>query len=265
MTTDSTSSGPTPEQLAAANEQLQAQVNALREDFNAQVGAVTPEEKAQAQQALSEGVGSIGDKWWLLLVLGVITTIVGLVAVFSPSTALTWLAVLFGIWLVVSGIFQLVRAFGSGLDGGDRTLFLIAGALSIILGVLCFRSALGVVRDHAGPVAPADLAGRADDAEFDLEAVLARGDDGGDRILLAILGMDHRLNAFDGGLEGGAIDAEDPVGPVIPFDTTGGDVDLPRAHVAGAERDRPPFLAALTPNRCPHEIEIGYGAAVGFG
>ncbi len=145
MTTDSTSSSPTPEQLAAANEQLQAQVNALRDDFNAQVGAVTPEEKAQAQQALSEGVGSIGDKWWLLLVLGVITTIVGLVAVFSPSTALTWLAVLFGIWLVVSGIFQLVRAFGSGLDGGDRTLFLIAGALSIILGVLCFRSALGVV------------------------------------------------------------------------------------------------------------------------
>jgi hypothetical protein len=106
------------------------------------------------------------------------------------------------------------------------------------------RSALGVVRDHAGPVAPAHLAGRANDAEFDLEAVLARGDDGGDRILLAILGMDHRLDALDGGLERGAIDAEDPVGPVIPFDTTGSDVDLPRAHVAGAERDRPPFLAA---------------------
>lgn len=145
MTTNAPGSSPTPEELAASNAQLQAQVDALREQFNAQVGAVTPEEKAQAQVALSQGVGSIGDKWWLLLVLGVITTIVGLVAVFSPSTALTWLAVLFGIWLVVSGIFQLVRAFGSGLDGADRTLLLIAGVLSIILGVLCFRSSLGVV------------------------------------------------------------------------------------------------------------------------
>lgn len=145
MTTNGPAGSPTPEELAASNAQLQAQVDALREQFNAQVGAVTPEQKAQAQAALSQGVGSIGDQWWLLLVLGVVTTVVGLVAVFSPSTALTWLAVLFGIWLVVSGIFQLVRAFGAGLEGADRTLLLIAGVLSIILGVLCFRSSLGVV------------------------------------------------------------------------------------------------------------------------
>lgn len=145
MSTDGNPAAMSPEQLAAQNQHLQAQLDALREDFNAQVGAVTPEQKAQAQQALSQGIGSIGDKWWLLLLLGLITAVVGVVAMFSPQTALTWLAVLFGIWLVASGVFQLIRAFGSDLDGSDRTLLVIAGALSIILGILCFRSSLGVV------------------------------------------------------------------------------------------------------------------------
>lgn len=145
MSTDGSQATPTPEQLAAANQELQQQLDALRADFNAQVGAVTPEEQAAARQALSEGIGSIGDKWWLLLLLGVVTTVVGVVAVFSPQTALTWLAIVVGIWLVLSGIFQVVRAFGSGLAAGDRTLLIIAGVLSFILGVLCFRSSLGVV------------------------------------------------------------------------------------------------------------------------
>lgn len=138
-------SNPTPEELAAQNAQLQAQLNSLRAEFDARMQTLPPQEREQARSQISAGLGSVGDNWWLLLILGVITALVGLVALFSPQTALTWLAIAVGIWLVVSGVFQLIRAFGSGLDGTDRTLLLVSGILSLVLGVLCFRSSLGVV------------------------------------------------------------------------------------------------------------------------
>ena len=59
----------------------------------------------------------------------------------------------------------------------------------------------------------------------------------------AIVGMDHRLDAFDGRLELRAIDIEDPIGAVVPLDAAGRHVDLPRAHVAGRKRDRAALLA----------------------
>ena len=55
--------------------------------------------------------------------------------------------------------------------------------------------------------------------------------------------MDHRLDALDGRLEGRRIDVEDAVGAVVPFDAAARDIDLPRAHVAGRERDRAALLA----------------------
>ncbi len=138
-------SSPTPEELAAQNAQLQAQLDGLRADVDSRIQAMPPQVQGEARREISGGIGEVGDNWWLLLVLGAITAIVGLVALFSPQTALTWLAVVVGIWLVVSGIFQLIRAFGSDLDGSERTLLVISGIISLILGVLCFRSSLGVI------------------------------------------------------------------------------------------------------------------------
>ena len=139
------SDSPTPEELASQNAQMQAQLDGLRADLNTSIAAMPASAQPEARREISRGVGSVGDYWWLLLILGAITAIVGVVALFSPQTALTWLAIVVGIWLVVSGIFQVIRAFGSDLDGGARTLLLISGIIYLILGVLCFRSSLGVI------------------------------------------------------------------------------------------------------------------------
>ena len=109
--------------------------------------------------------------------------------------------------------------------------------------VHAYRLALGVARDDAGAIAPAHFAARSHDPEFDLEARLAQTDDGGERVLLAVVGMHHRLDALDRGLEMSRIDAEDAVRAVIPFEMTRHQVDLPRAHVAGRERDGAALLA----------------------
>jgi uncharacterized membrane protein HdeD (DUF308 family) len=87
-------------------------------------------------------IGSIGDAWWVLLALGVLSVIVGILAVAWPGATILVVAFLFAIWLIVSGIFQLARAFAKDLSGGSRTLLIISGILSVILGLIAIRGAL---------------------------------------------------------------------------------------------------------------------------
>jgi len=104
----------------------------LRRDM----AGLSPDEQAAAKTML----GSIGDKWWLLLALGIISLIVGVLIVLNPAQAFNVILIFFGIWLIISGILNIVRGFGDKLESGARVLSIIVGALSLILGVLCFRS-----------------------------------------------------------------------------------------------------------------------------
>ena len=139
------------------------------------------------------------------------------------------------------------RVLGAMVDLARQQHLALLGALAVgdVDGdaVHAHRPAGGVARDDAGAVAPAYLAARPHDPELDLEARQAVLEDGGKRVLGAVVGMDHRLDALDGRLEGRGIDVEDAVGAVVPFDAAARDVDLPRAHVAGRERDRAALLA----------------------
>ena len=49
---------------------------------------------------------------------------------------------LFGIYLLVTGVFQLAAAFGTHVPGHLRALHFITGALSVVLGLICFRGTL---------------------------------------------------------------------------------------------------------------------------
>lgn len=84
-------------------------------------------------------IGEFGRNWWVLLALGVVSVVVGIFCVMQPETAILTLALLFAIWLVVSGIFEIARGFSRGLSGGLRALLMITGALSLILGFVALR------------------------------------------------------------------------------------------------------------------------------
>ncbi len=90
-------------------------------------------------------LASIGRVWWLLLFGGIISLGVGILAISWPGKTIVVLAILFAIYLIVSGIFEIVRSFASGLTGGTRTLLLITGVLSVILGIFAIRSAINAV------------------------------------------------------------------------------------------------------------------------
>lgn len=105
-------------------EELMASVNAGPTEAQAEAGAIA----------------ALGRNWWLLLFFGVISIIVGIFCVMQPVEAIETLAWLFAVWLIVTGIFEVVRSFSSGLGGGMRALLIITGALSLILGFVALRS-----------------------------------------------------------------------------------------------------------------------------
>lgn len=78
--------------------------------------------------------------WHSLLVIGLLSVLVGIMILIWPGPTLFVAGALFGVYLLVSGILQLVAAFGGHIHGGWRALSLISGILSFILAFFCFRS-----------------------------------------------------------------------------------------------------------------------------
>jgi uncharacterized membrane protein HdeD (DUF308 family) len=77
--------------------------------------------------------------WKSVLAWGVLTLILGVVILVWPGISIGVAAVLFGVYLIVSGIAQLMFAFALDVPGGERVLLFVSGALSLVLGVLAFR------------------------------------------------------------------------------------------------------------------------------
>jgi uncharacterized membrane protein HdeD (DUF308 family) len=80
--------------------------------------------------------------WQFLMLAGFSAVVLGLIALFWPTGTLIVAGVLFGIYLLVSGIAQVVEAFGEHVPTSMRVLSVIVGVLSIALGLFCFRGAL---------------------------------------------------------------------------------------------------------------------------
>ena len=81
------------------------------------------------------------NAWQAVLLIGVAAVLLGIMALVWPHATLAVIGALFGIYLLVSGIMQLVAAFGTHLDASLRVLAFISGAISILLGLFCFRGA----------------------------------------------------------------------------------------------------------------------------
>ncbi|MEU8591850.1 HdeD family acid-resistance protein [Streptomyces sp. NPDC048664] len=77
--------------------------------------------------------------WQVVLLTGVASLILGILILVWPGPSLLAAGVLFGLYLVISGVLQLASAFGTHKATSLRVLAFISGALSILLGLFCFR------------------------------------------------------------------------------------------------------------------------------
>lgn len=75
--------------------------------------------------------------WQATLVLGIVTSVLGLIVTFYPSATLKVIAVLFGLLMIVSGLFHLIRVFGG--NEAHRVWMGISGLLLVVIGVVLLR------------------------------------------------------------------------------------------------------------------------------
>ncbi len=80
--------------------------------------------------------------WQAVLLAGVAAVVLGVLVLVWPKATLFVVGICFGLFLVLSGIVQLVAAFGTHISTALRVMAFISGALSILLGLFCFRGTL---------------------------------------------------------------------------------------------------------------------------
>jgi uncharacterized membrane protein HdeD (DUF308 family) len=97
----------------------------------------------QLRREPADAIAAIGRHWGWVLGFGIVTTLAGLITLAWPGRTLVVVAVLFGIQLVVAGIFRFVAAFATEDEGGTtRVLLALLGVLSFIVGVYALRHIL---------------------------------------------------------------------------------------------------------------------------
>lgn len=80
--------------------------------------------------------------WQAVLVAGIAALALGVMVLVWPGASIFAAGILFGLYLLFSGVLQLVAAFGTHAATSLRVMAFISGALSILLGLFCFRGAM---------------------------------------------------------------------------------------------------------------------------
>ncbi|OJU87367.1 MAG: hypothetical protein BGO13_15230 [Burkholderiales bacterium 66-5] len=89
---------------------------------------------ANSSPLLRDALAFAKTNWWLFLLGGVLYILFGVLALARPAEALLALAVVFAAFLLVDGIFSVIRALGAkGADG--RWWVFFGGLLSIGVGL----------------------------------------------------------------------------------------------------------------------------------
>ncbi|MFF7490518.1 HdeD family acid-resistance protein [Streptomyces luteogriseus] len=90
------------------------------------------------------GLARLGRSWTWLLGSAVATLVPGVLVLVWPEATLHVLAVLIGLYLLVSGAFRFVAVFGRE-EHGERLPALILAVLYVLAGVLCLRNPLQTI------------------------------------------------------------------------------------------------------------------------
>ncbi len=94
----------------------------------------------QSRTDVADVVAEVGRHWGLLLAVGAVTALTGVLTLVWPGRTIVVVAVLFGIQLVVAGLFRFVAALAAGDEsGGTRVLYAVLGILSLIAGLYALR------------------------------------------------------------------------------------------------------------------------------
>jgi len=78
--------------------------------------------------------------WGLVVVLGIISIVLGVLAIGYPGATVVTVAIFFAAWLFVTGIYEVIVSFTRDGDTAMRVFHTIIGVLSVIVGFALLRS-----------------------------------------------------------------------------------------------------------------------------
>ena len=89
---------------------------------------------------IADVLAGIGRTWGWVLFFGIVTIALGIVVLVWPDKTIVVVAVLFGIQLILAGIFRFISALAiDDAPGGTRVLLALLGVLSFIVGIYALR------------------------------------------------------------------------------------------------------------------------------
>jgi uncharacterized membrane protein HdeD (DUF308 family) len=98
---------------------------------------------ATGTESVSSPIEALARKGWMwLIALGAASVILGIIVLAWPKETLRVVGILFGIFLLISGVVEIFVAFAPEIRTSTRVLSVLTGVLSIVLGLICFRGAL---------------------------------------------------------------------------------------------------------------------------
>ncbi len=82
-------------------------------------------------------VPEIARNWWLFAVLGVVCIATGIAALVWPDVTLLALGIIFGIFLMIAALMEIIDAVIG--EPGGRAMSAILGVIALIAGLICIR------------------------------------------------------------------------------------------------------------------------------
>jgi uncharacterized membrane protein HdeD (DUF308 family) len=100
-------------------------------------GALDAAQAAADRSSLRAGL-------WLALVGALTSVLLGVMMLAWPEATLKVIAALFGIWLLLHGIVQIVQSItATAREGAERALLAVVGLFFVVAGVIALRNLLG--------------------------------------------------------------------------------------------------------------------------
>jgi uncharacterized membrane protein HdeD (DUF308 family) len=91
----------------------------------------------QGPQVIGGTITIRPDRWWLVALLGLLSIVVGVLAIAYPDITLLALGLFFGINLLFAGALWVIVGVDEDSGAGGRALRLIVGFLAILAGLVC--------------------------------------------------------------------------------------------------------------------------------
>ena len=81
-------------------------------------------------------INMIEKRWWVFALRGLIAAALGIIVLVNPGIALLTMIIVFGIYSLVDGLFDIIIGFSSRKENKQWWAVLIAGIANVVIGVI---------------------------------------------------------------------------------------------------------------------------------